>query len=78
MTDLAKQANESLAVELGFLMQNVKSVSRLQNITVRPDPVFFKFTEKRDLQSRNLVLKVRQFLKAAFSLYHLIMDCSCH
>ena len=48
-----------VTVELGFEMQNVKSVEVVRNISVKGDPVFYKFDGIMDLQQNNLYLKVR-------------------
>ena len=48
-----------VTVQLGFAMQNVKSVQVIRNISVRGDPVFYKFDGIMDLQQNNLYLKVR-------------------
>lgn len=50
--------NNTVTVELGFLMQHVVSVERIRNITVRGDPYFYKFDGITELTTRNLVLKV--------------------
>lgn len=48
-----------VTVQLGFAMQNVKSVQVIRNISVRGDPVFYKFDGIMDLQQNNLYLKGR-------------------
>ena len=45
-------------VELGFVMQLVTSVKVVRNISVKGDPVFYKFDGIINLQQNNLYLKV--------------------
>lgn len=51
--------NTDVTVELGFVMQRVKSVEVVRNISVRGDPIFHKFDGIMELQQNNLYLKVK-------------------
>ncbi len=66
ITDVTGAINATTGVELGFVLQNVVPVQKLRNITVGPDPVFFEFGKKINLETRNLVLLVSYCLFTFF------------